>query len=665
MTKRFTILFLSLLVLLSTHLKAQIPTPQPLIWGASPFQDSMWSVDTSNWSVVHRVAPSLAGFTITGITGLAQDPCNADIYAILKVSGVSGRVLAKIAIPSGACVQIGNLGDNFSTISFREDGQLFGVTGNGATVPETMYLIDKTNGNKTLAAALGAGADGEVICYNRDDDFFYHWSGNGTVVYERVMSVAPYTATNIPIIGATSGETFGALYIDNGKFLISNISSSFNRCNTAGNWTSGFGSNPDDLRGLVMSPLFELTDDTLCVGDSTFIGVFGASGIFSYIRYWDDGGEFDDSLNTSGHVGRGFTFNTPGTHIIYVTMGTGSSCNDTIAAFPIVVNALPSVNITPSPRTAFCSGDSVQLAATGGGSSQWYRNGAAIAGATTNNYFASLPGAYNMEKTNLNGCTDSSATPTIVDETTPQTVTINPASADLCPGDSLVLVGAPAGIFSQWFQDGLAIVSGTDDSLWVTVPGIYNFVSSMACGDSATTATVVSAAPLPVASFTFAPAAPQEGEVVTFTNTSTNSTSWLWTFGAGGPTSTNENPTHTFPTAGSPVVTLIATNDCGSDTTSQTLSIATAVTGALGQGSVSLYPNPSNGQFSLSLANVSAGLVEVSITDVRGAVVMNRSLSHDGGNSTLSMNLSTQPAGLYFVKVQSNGAMTTLQIIVQ
>lgn len=56
-----------------------------------------------------------------------------------------------------------------------------------------------------------------------------------------------------------------------------------------------------------------------------------------------------------------------------------------------------------------------------------------------------------------------------------------------------------------------------------------------------------------------------EGNTVTFTDNSNGSpTSWLWDFGDGN-TSTQQNPTHTYSTAGTYTVTLTATNGFGSD----------------------------------------------------------------------------------------------------
>lgn len=222
-----------------------------IFYGFSPFQDSVWTVDTTlSFAITERRAPTLSGFTVTGVNSGATHPLTGAIYVIAKVSGVSGRVLCIFNPADATLTSVGNLGDNFSSITFSPTGQLFGVTGDGASVPETLYDIDPANAAKTLLTGLGNGADGEVICYNPDDNMIYHWSGNGTVVFEKVLPVAPYTVTGIPINGATSGETFGAAYVGNGKFLISNISSAFNYIKTDGTWSPAFGSLPDDFRGL-------------------------------------------------------------------------------------------------------------------------------------------------------------------------------------------------------------------------------------------------------------------------------------------------------------------------------------------------------------------------------------------------------------------------------
>jgi len=69
---------------------------------------------------------------------------------------------------------------------------------------------------------------------------------------------------------------------------------------------------------------------------------------------------------------------------------------------------------------------------------------------------------------------------------------------------------------------------------------------------------------LPSAGFSFSPAVPRAGESVAFTNLSAGDpTGFAWDFGDGA-TSTERNPRHAYAQAGGYRVTLIATNDAGS-----------------------------------------------------------------------------------------------------
>lgn len=77
----------------------------------------------------------------------------------------------------------------------------------------------------------------------------------------------------------------------------------------------------------------------------------------------------------------------------------------------------------------------------------------------------------------------------------------------------------------------------------------------------------------PTAGFGFAPASPQPGEEVRFSDESTGApTSWLWDFG-DGQTSEQQNPVHTYPTSGSRTVTLVVSNDSGTDSVAKEVNI--------------------------------------------------------------------------------------------
>jgi hypothetical protein len=136
------------------------------------------------------IAITLAGKTVTGATGLAQDPTTCLLWAILKVSGQSGRELVTLNPATGVATSVGNTGlgtiGGCAAITFATDGTLYGVTGTGAIPSETLFTLDKTNATPTLVVGLGNGDDGETIAFNPDDGLIYHASGFNSQVFETV-----------------------------------------------------------------------------------------------------------------------------------------------------------------------------------------------------------------------------------------------------------------------------------------------------------------------------------------------------------------------------------------------------------------------------------------------------------------------------------------------
>ncbi len=441
--------------------RAQFPAVTPKLYGSSPFQDSLWGIDTTNFSVFQRFGPTLAGFTITGMNGMAFDPTTYQTYIIMKVSGVSGRVLGTIDLTTGVCTQVGNLGDNFSSLTFDDNGQLWGATGNGATVPEALYQIDKTTAAKTLMYSMGNGADGEVILYNRSDDHMYHWSGNSTLVFEKwPSSNLTYTPINIPTTGVTGGETFGALYVNPNYLLISNISSSFNRLLPTGTYSGTFGSNPDDLRGLVMPPQFAISDVTVCEDvEPVFVGA-GSLQLFDTIVYnWGDGAVDVQGVATPGGS---HNYTIPGDYTIYIEVDNGV-VRDTIKSFNVHVDSTPVVVL--SGATHICSGNDVTLSGAANASNQWYMDGVLLPLETANTIVTNTAGTYNMIETNSFGCSDSAAVGIVLTDVLNPTVFIG---NDTTVCDQIVLDAGNASATYLWSTSGTAqletiTASGTID----------------------------------------------------------------------------------------------------------------------------------------------------------------------------------------------------------
>lgn len=105
---------------------------------------------------------------------------------------------------------------------------------------------------------------------------------------------------------------------------------------------------------------------------------------------------------------------------------------------------------------------------------------------------------------------------------------------------------------------------------------------------------VVSAGP-PTAAFTASSSAVCAGNTVTFTDQSTGSpTGWSWSFPGGSPaSSTTQNPTVTYNTAGTYTVTLVASNANGNNTTTNTITVNANPTVAATAQSANVCPGNS------------------------------------------------------------------------
>jgi gliding motility-associated-like protein len=127
--------------------------------------------------------------------------------------------------------------------------------------------------------------------------------------------------------------------------------------------------------------------------------------------------------------------------------------------------------------------------------------------------------------------------------------------------------------YSWNFGDNSATESTQNPTHSYTTQGVYNvtLIASNACGSDTITQQInIVTTPEAVALFT-ADTVSCSG-IVTFNNLSTNYTSQRWFFGDGD-SSLAQNPSHSYLSAGSITITLIAANACNSDTVSSTINL--------------------------------------------------------------------------------------------
>ncbi len=140
------------------------------------------------------------------------------------------------------------------------------------------------------------------------------------------------------------------------------------------------------------------------------------------------------------------------------------------------------------------------------------------------------------------------------------------------------------------------------------------------------------ASTLPVAGFTF-----EVGDVgaVQYTDNSTNAVSWSWNFGDGSPESTDQNPEHTYATAGTYTVTLTVKN---SDMDSDDISIDVIVSGPGLTGNKVAAISDTNaggvsdtGELRLDMDDAGAGAASISVGRVTLSVLKETEATTEDG----------------------------------
>jgi gliding motility-associated-like protein len=271
----------------------------------------------------------------------------------------------------------------------------------------------------------------------------------------------------------------------------------------------------------------------------------------------------------------------------------------------------------------------------------------------THSYTA--PGTYSVtvKTTNHTSCEQTSA-PKVV------TVTSGPQPSFTfgnfqCANTAVTFTSTSTGTsgstsYSWDFGDG-ATGTGANPTHTYTLPGTYNVeltVSNGATCSNTSLPSVITILEAPVPNFTFTNNNECAGTVISFSNVTTGtngSTTYFWDFGDGS-NSTLDNPTHTYATAGTYSVTLMATNGTNCKVTSS----ANVVT--VTSSPVSSFTFTNDNQCAgtvLSFTNTSTGTTgassyEWSFGDGVTSTQMNPTHSY-GTGGTYNVTLTVKNAG--------------------
>jgi predicted RNase H-like HicB family nuclease len=184
---------------------------------------------------------------------------------------------------------------------------------------------------------------------------------------------------------------------------------------------------------------------------------------------------------STGETTPTITVATGGNYSVAVVDANG--CENISPSVSITVNPLPLALLAAQSATDLCAGDSVVIRATPGFVAYQWNTGQAV-----DSIVVYAGGAYYVEVTDLNTCRSFSDT-VQVRGPVPAPVLFAGPVLFLCPGDSIVFRAGGNFVSYQWFNDGVAVLDETTDSLVIKDLGQYyvEVIDSLGCIQSSDT----------------------------------------------------------------------------------------------------------------------------------------------------------------------------------
>ena len=355
------------------------------------------------------------------------------------------------------------------------------------------------------------------------------------------------------------------------------------------------------------------------------------------------------------------TFSVPTSGLYYIAIrGTGNtsssaqylSWDDLFITIPCNANSpnLPNLSLSTNNATV-CQGAQVILNANGADTYTW-STGDNTSSITFSPGFTGVS-SYTVTGTNtLTGCSLSAQQNLLVNPT--PVITTYAFPTNVCPGKPATIYASGASSYI-WTNSSIApsiTVTPTSSSNTYSVIGTNAF----GCSSQGVQALTVLPAPLIVVSSDNPNVACAE-DLVTLSATGAASYQWISSANmqlySGNSVSLFLNTTSVF------TVTGTGTNGC-TTTTVITQSIAECVGVEKHSSTLSgikVYPNPSNGEFTVELNSNDLKTIEVS--DLTGRLVK----SYTGKDEQVNINIKTLANGVYYLKILSENTVEVIKVV--
>lgn len=361
----------------------------------------------------------------------------------------------------------------------------------------------------------------------------------------------------------------------------------------------------------------------------------------------------------------------------------------------VVVNAVPAMPVA-SANTPVCTGQTLNLTASTVAGATYIWNGPSFTSTLQNPTITSAnsthAGTYTV-RTSANGCQSQPAS-VVVTVTNAPSVFAYPSPKDsICVGGSVTFNASITGVTSpayQWYRNGNAITGATSKTYTTTA---VNDFDVFYCGVNITTlcatAYTANSAPItmrvlpymsPLVSITSNPAAGttvSSGTMINFTATPVNagnSPKYQWTRNSVNVVGAISNiwGASTLSNHDTICVKLTSSYLCPDPLTAQSNcivvsieSISNGVNNTSTGNQLMVFPNPSNGSFTLQGKWNTKGNVQATVTNAVGQVVYTENIPVNNGMLNNTIKLQNVAAGIYTLRLQSENEYATVKLTIE
>ncbi len=390
---------------------------------------------------------------------------------------------------------------------------------------------------------------------------------------------------------------------------------------------------------------------TLCVGATTALTDGTAGGA------WSGSAASIATVSSTGIV----TGVSAGTATISYTV-TGT-CGSSSATAVVTVEASPSAGAISGAAT-LCSGTTATLTETVTGGT-WGSSAPGIAAISATGLLTGVAnGAAIISYSVTNSCGTAYATHAVSVTTVPVAGVITGITS-FCEGIASTLADTTTGGTWASSNPAVAVVSAMGIVTGVSAGStVISYTVSNACG-SASATTTVTVNPLPYIGAISGASTVAVGGATILVDAVSGGT---WTSSNTAVATVNTVGVVTGVAAGSAVITytLVNTYGCTTDTTFViTVTPPTGVEGLAADNGYRLFPNPTNGQVTISWFNNTGKSAWVTLTDAAGKVVLKELFAINATEGAVTINTSAFTAGIYVVAITGEGGSYRSKLILE